>query len=242
MAGGYVVNTAPSALKRFYETVSIATEGERFSVQLDGRPAITTKRNQLSAPTKALADAIVEEWKVQAEKVVFESMPLTQLLSAAVDGYETSAHEWRSEVVKYLGSDLICYRAEGPDGLIARQAKAWDPYVDWLNEEFGVTLVITNGVVFADQPSDTIIRIDNILQREMPETLLALKTAASISGSAVMALALWMRAFEPNEIFEASRIDERFQEEKWGVDEEAKAREEGLKAEFLAVARFLSLL
>ena len=231
-----------SALNRFYETVSVGAEGERFSIQLDGRAARTAKRNVLSAPTRALADAVAEEWRAQGKEVVFETMPLTRLLSAAVDGDETGVLEWRNEVVKYLGSDLVCYRAEGPDGLVTRQAKAWDPYVDWLRQEFDAALIVTNGVVFAAQPSDSASRVDAILRQEAPETLMALKTATSISGSAVMALALWKRAFDARDIFEASRIDERFQEEKWGVDEEAKAREEGLKSEFLAVACFLSLL
>lgn len=242
MAGGYVVSANTSAIKRFYKIVSIASEGERYSIQLDGRTARTAKRNALCAPTRALAEAIAEEWASQIKKVAFETMPLTRLLAAAVDGEETSALEWRNEIVKYLGSDLVCYRAEGPYGLVTQQAKAWDPYVDWLKQEFDAVLVITNGVVFTDQASDAISRVGAMLRQEAPETLMALKTATSISGSAVLALALWKRAFDAKDIFEASRIDERFQEEKWGVDEEAKAREEGLKAEFFAVARFLSLL
>jgi len=242
MVGGYVVKATPSALNRFYETVSIGAEGERFSIKLDGRTARTANRNALSAPTRSLAEAVAEEWASQIDRVAFETMPLTRLLSAAVDGDETGSLEWRNAVVKYLGSDLICYRATGPDGLVTRQAKVWDPYVDWFRQEFDAVLVVTNGVVFVGQPSDAINRADAILRQEAPETLLALKTVTSISGSAVMALALLNRAFEPEETFEASRVDERFQEEKWGVDEEAKAREEGLKTEFLAAARFLSLL
>lgn len=236
------MNAGSSEIKRFYETVSVAPDEERFLIQLDGRTALTSKRNALSAPTQALAEAVVEEWESQREQVRFTTMPLTRLLSAAVDGGATSAKGWRQDVLKYLGSDLICYRAEGADGLISKQAKAWDPYVDWFRREFDAALVVTNGVVFADQPPDAISCVNNILQIESPETLLALKTATSISGSGVMALALWKREFAPEEIFEASRVDERFQEEKWGVDEEAKAREEGLCREFLAAARFLSLL
>ena len=230
------------AVKKFYEIVSVVSEGGRFSIQLDGRTARTAKRNVLSAPTQALAEAVAEEWESQIEQIRFETMPLTRLLAAAVDGGAASASEWRNEVIKYLGSDLVCYRAEGPGGLVVRQAKAWDPYVHWLKEEFGAALAVTNGVVFADQPPNVIDCVDNSLQHESPETLMALRTATSISGSAVMALALWKHAFEPEDIFEASRVDERFQEEKWGVDEEAKAREEGMKTEFLAAAHFLSLL
>lgn len=236
------MKSGTSTLNRFYKTVSVGSEGERFSVQLDGRTARTAKRNELSVPTRALAEAVAEEWASQSEKVTFETMPLTRLLSAAVDGDEAGALEWRNEVVKYLGSDLVCYRADGPDGLVTRQAKAWDPYVVWFRQVFDVALVVTSGVVFVDQPSNAITRVNDILRDEPVETLLALKTATTISGSAVMALALWKCSFDAEHIFDASRVDERFQEEKWGINEEAKAREEGLKTEFLAVARFLSLL
>lgn len=236
------MSTDQSAIKRFYKRVSIAHNEGRFSIQLDDRSARTAMRNTLSAPTQVLAKAIADEWEAQHERVVLASMPLTRLLSAAVDGRETSADEWRSAVVEYLKSDLVCYRAEGPDSLVTRQAKTWDPYIDWLQKEFGAALIVTNGVVFTAQPDDAINAIENALRNKSAETLLALKTATSITGSAVMALALWKRGFEPEDIFEASRVDECFQEEKWGVDEEAKAREKQLRSEFLDVSCFLSLL
>lgn len=228
--------------KRFYKQVAVMPHEKRFGIALDGRLAKTMGRKVLSAPTQALADAVAGEWAAQGEHIERTSMPLTGMLSAAIDGGADDAESWREEIVKYLGSDLVCYRADQPQALAERQAAVWNPYIEFMRAEFGAILVTTAGVMAVPQADASSAAVRNALSVTASETLFAVQIATAIAGSAVLALALWKEAEDAETIFEASRIDERFQEERWGVDEEAKAREERLKADFITVARFLSLL
>ena len=228
--------------KRFYKDVgAIAHEG-RHAITLDGRMAKTMGRQVLSAPTEALADAIVDEWAGQGEHIDRLSMPLTGILSAAIDGDESEIENWRAEIVKYMGSDLVCYRAEAPQALAERQAEIWDPYVEFMRAKFGAILITTAGIIAVPQADASVAAVRQALEKETPETVFALQIATAIAGSAVLALAAWKDFASPEDVFEASRVDERFQEERWGVDDEAHAREKGLKADFLTAQRFLSLL
>ncbi len=228
--------------KRFYKDVSVVPHEGRHAIALDGRKAKTLGRNILSAPTEKAAQAVADEWAGQGEHIDRTTMPMTGILSASVDGSGEDMEVWREEIVKYLGSDLVCYRAGEPQALADRQAACWDRYVDFMRGEFGAILVTTTGVMAVPQADASAAAVRAALKKVSPETLFALQIATAIAGSAVLALALWKGFDEPEAIFEASRIDERFQEERWGVDDEAKAREERLKADFLTVARFLSLL
>lgn len=229
-------------IKRFYTDVSLDEAGGRFEIRLDGKRARTRAKNPLSAPTKPLGEAVAAEWDAQEDRIDQSAMPLTCILSAAIDGEESAAEKWRSEILAYLGSDLVCYRAEEPAALAERQAEVWSPYLDYVRSEFGAPLVTTSGIVAVAQPEIATGAVRKALEDEAPETLFALRLATAIAGSAVLALALWRGAFAPEDVFEASRVDEHFQEERWGVDEEAKAREDRMRAEFLSVSRFLALL
>ncbi len=228
-------------IKRFYKDVAVAPQAGRYGVWLDGRMAKTRSGALLLAPTDALAAAIAEEWAAQGEHIVRRTMPLTGMQSAAIDGAATAA-DWLEEIVNYLGSDLVCYRAVAPQALAERQAEVWDPYLTFLRQEFGATLITTEGIAAVPQSAAAVSAVRAALKDEPPELLFALQIATAIAGSAVLSLALWRRAFDAEAIFKASRVDERFQEEQWGADEDAQAREAGLWSDFLTVARFLSLL
>lgn len=228
--------------KRFYKDVLAVPHEGRHAIALDGRIAKTMGRKALAAPTLALAEAVAAEWAGQGEHMDRASMPLTAMLSAAIDSGEDGASQWREEIVGYLGSDLVCYRADAPQALAERQADIWDPYVEFMRLEFGAILMTTAGIVAVPQADASLSAVRTALANETPETLFALRIATAISGSAVLALALWKGESGAQTLFEASRIDERFQEERWGADEEAKAREEQLRADFLKGAEFLSLL
>lgn len=228
--------------KRFYKEASVVPHEGRHAIALDGRMAKTMGRNVLCAPTATLADAVALEWADQGDEIDRATMPLTGMLSAAIDAHDDDAEAWREEILKYLGSDLVCYRADTVEKLSARQAAIWDPYVEFMRTEFGAMLVITTGIMAVPQPDASLTAVRSVLSKVASEELFALQIATAIAGSAVLALALWKNLEDAETIFEASRIDERFQEERWGVDEEAKAREDRLKADFLTVARFLSLL
>lgn len=229
-------------IKRFYHSVGVKPDREGYAAQLDGRPARTKSGKLLSASTKALAEAVAAEWSAQGDTIDHRTMPLTGLLSAAIDGGEEAAADWRAEILNYLGTDLLCYRADRPQALTELQAAVWDPYLDWLRREFGAALVTTRGVAAIGQPGAAVEAVRRRLEGQSTPMLLGLRTAAAIAGSAVLALALWKQAFPAEEIFNASRLDEHFQEKQWGVDLEAEAREEAMRREFLCVARFLALL
>ncbi|WDI31017.1 hypothetical protein PUV54_13745 [Hyphococcus flavus] len=228
--------------KRFYKDVATDQLDGRYRILLDSRPARTRGKNLLTAPTQALADAIAGEWDAQSETIDQISMPLTGVMAAAIDGGESAAQTWLDEILNYLGSDLVCYRADEPAELVERQAAVWDPYLDFARAEFGAPLMKTQGIIAVSQPQLSIDAVRSHLAEQPPETLFALRLATAITGSAVLALALWRNAYGPEEIFEASLVDERFQEQRWGVDEEAMARQSRLGAEFASIARFLNLV
>ncbi len=228
--------------KRFYEKAEAGpAENDGYGVFLDGRPARTARRRLLVARAQPLAAAVAAEWAAQSEHVDRASMPLTALLSAAIDGGEAAAPGWAEDVLDYLGSDLVCYRAAEPDALVLRQGEVWDPFLDWFKTAYGERLVTVTGVIAAPQPRGALDAVRRDLAATSPEALFALRTATAIAGSAVLALALSKEAFSADAVFAASRLDERFQAERWGEDAEAKDRERTIEAEFAAVARFIRL-
>jgi len=242
VAGRAARVSEPVRIKRFYEDVAVKPIEEGYGVLLDGRQSRTMGRNPLAAPTENLAAGIAAEWGAQGEFIDRQTMPLTAVLSAAIDSGEAGAAEWRAETLKFLMTDLLCYRATAPATLAERQQEIWDPYIGWLHHEFGAALVVTSGVTAVSQPDAAINQVEHALGELSPLALFAICTATKISGSAVLALALWKGAWPPAEIFAASRLDEHFQELSWGVDAEAKAREQSIEKDFLAVSNFMRLL
>ncbi len=234
--------TNPVRIKRIYKDVAVKPLGEGYSVTLDGREAHTPGGAVLAAPSENLAAAVAMEWDAQGECVDRQTMPLTALLSAAIDAGETGATQWRVEILTYLGSDLLCYRAETPAALAERQQQVWDPYIDWLGGEFGARLAVTQGVTAIAQPDEAITQVAHALEAPPGFALFGIYTATNISGSAVLALALWKGAWPVEDIFAASRLDEHFQEQTWGADAEAKAREQQMQRDFIAIAEFMRLM
>jgi chaperone required for assembly of F1-ATPase len=225
-------------MKRTYREA----RAERRDIRLDGAPLTTHAGNPLTAPSDALAVAIADEWNRQGERVDLASIPLTRLAMIAVDRGPTDADAWRASLLAYLRSDLLCYRARGPAGLAARQREHWDPLLAWAAERLGIALQTGLGVAYVDQPPESIAAAARLLDDAAPPELSAMKAAAEIAGSAIIALALARGAFPPERLFAASRVDEAYQEERWGVDPEAQARTIRLRDEFLAIARFLELI
>lgn len=226
----------PALPKRFY---NMAALGDGGAVLLDGRPARTRARRALAAPP-ALAAAIVNEWNAQGEAIDFLSMPMTRFQMTVLDRAAADAGVWRDATLSFLRSDLLCYRAAAPTALVARQQAAWDPLLRWAQEQ-GVSLRIASGLSFIEQPRAAIAAGDAFLRAAPAPRLLAMKSAAEISGSAVIAFALGREAFDALALFQASRVDEDFQAGKWGEDPEAQARAHRLKTDFLDAARYSSL-
>ena len=213
-------------IKRFYRAVEVReVEGGRHAVTLDGRGARTPGRNALSATSRALMTRVAAEWERQRETIDPADMPLTRLLNSAIDGVARTMAETRAEILRYAGSDLLCYRAEAPETLAERQAEAFDPTLRWAAETLGAQLRIAAGVVHVDQPPESLDALRRALEAfDDPAALAGLSAMTNLTGSALLALATAHGFLEPKDAWRAAHVDEDFQNEFWGVDEEAMAR------------------
>lgn len=227
--------------RRFWKSVSVVAEGAGWGVRLDARPVRTPGKTLLIVPTEAMASAIAAEWEAQKGEVRPATMPMTRAANSALDKIAVQFDEVADLIAAYGGSDLLCYRATGPAALVARQQAAWDPLLDWAAQHLGAPLRVTAGVVPVAQPQDSLDRLAALVHGFDPFRLMALHDLVSISGSLVIGLAVAQGRIDVQAGWDASRIDETWQTEQWGRDEEAAAQE-ALKREALEdAARFLRL-
>ena len=217
--------------RRFYKAVDVAPAGESFSVQLDGRTPKSPAGKPLAAPTEALARLVADEWGGQGEHILMATMPATRLAWTALDRVADAHMEVAEEVARYAGSDLVCYLAEEPVALVERQTKAWGPLRDWAADELDVTLQAVAGILHQDQPATSLLRAEKHAEALDDFALAGLAHATALFGSAVLGFALQRGRLSGYEAFELSRLDEAFQEERWGVDAEAAERTAALAAE-----------
>lgn len=227
---------------KFYRTVDVDERKNEFVVRLDGKTIHTPHRAVLAVPSRRLADAIAEEWREQNSIVDPQTMPLTRIAYAAIDFASTHRTRLIGETIAFGRTDLLYYRAEGPSALVARQAEAWDPLLEWVRERFGAPLLTGAGIAFVEQPPASLARLAAAIEPCDDFTLVALHGAASLLGSLVLALALAEGRLDADRAFALSRIDEAFQAEAWGRDAEAETRASCLAAELQALERFLRLL
>jgi chaperone required for assembly of F1-ATPase len=228
-------------MKRFYKDVTIVQAEGGFAIQLDGRPVRTPARALLALPTQALADAVAAEWRAQGETIDPAAMPMTGLANAAIDHVATNKADFAAGVARYAQSDLLCYRADGPDTLVARQAAAWDPLLDWARARYDVTFAVTQGIIPVAQPDETLARLEAAVAALDPFTLCGLSTLVTLSGSLVCGLALIEGGHERDAIWQAAEIDEAWQVEQWGEDAEASARAAHRRAEFSMAGAFCAM-
>ena len=234
---------APRSVKRFYQKAEAApSEGGGFTILLDGRPVRTPGRKALEVPTPALAEAIAAEWNAQGDKVEPRSMPLTGLANAAIDRVAPDPDSFAGSLAAYGETDLLCYRAEGPDALVHRQAEAWDPLLRWARRRFDVDFELVQGIMHRPQPDPTLGQLRHAIASRTPFELAALSPLVTISGSLVVALALAEAAIDLDTAWAAATLDEAWQAEQWGEDALATAALEARRREFEAAARFLTLL
>jgi chaperone required for assembly of F1-ATPase len=242
MAGPQVADAA-RRMKRFYDRAEAApAEGGLYAVLLDGRPVRTPARNPLVLPTLSLAEAVAAEWNEQGDKVDPRSMPLTGLANAAIDRVAPDPDAFASSLAAYGETDLLCYRAEGPDALVRRQSDAWDPLLSWARRRFDVDFEVVEGIVHRAQPERTVEQLRRAVSSHSPFALAALAPLVTISGSLVIALALAEGAVDLDTAWAAATLDEAWQAEKWGADDLAAAALEARRREFEAARLFLSLL
>jgi chaperone required for assembly of F1-ATPase len=230
------------AARRFWQDATVERVAGGHAVRLDGRAVRTPLKTELIVPSRALANGVAAEWHAQGQKVDPLSMPLTRAVNATLDKVFALRGEVAAGLAEYGGSDLLCYRATHPDVLVERQAEAWDPMLDWAAARFGGgRLRVTSGVMPAEQPPTALAalraRVENLTEWE----LTPLSEFVSLSGSLVLGLAS-LEGRDPNEMWRLSRIDENWQSEQWGEDEEEAERVARKRDEFLQARRFLDLL
>jgi chaperone required for assembly of F1-ATPase len=196
----------------------------------------------LALPTRGLAEAVAEEWRAQGERIDPLTMPLTKLANSAIDGVKGREQAVIDDIVKYAGSDLLCYRAEGPAALVASQSKHWNTVIAWAKATLDAPLALAEGVVHVAQPKASLDRLRRELEGLDPFSLAALHVMTSLTGSALLALAVLRGRLTPEEAWQAAHVDEDFQISQWGEDAEAVKRRANRRRDFDAAARFLAAL
>ena len=224
--------------KRFWKQAQVEACEGGFTVKLDGRPVRTPAKAALCVPSQVMADAIAQEWDAQEDVVDPRSMPVTRGANAAIDKLRKQRAEVIELLAEYGDSDLLCYRAAGPEGLIRRQAEAWDPMLDWAADTLGARLFVGEGVVHVAQKPAALARLTAQVAGFDDFALAGVHDLISLSGSLVLALAVTKDAITVEDAWAASRIDEHWQIEQWGEDEDAAAAELVKKIAFFDAARF----
>lgn len=227
--------------KRFWKNVSTVRAGDGFTVQLDGREVKTPAKAPLVVPTRAMADAIAEEWAAQEGEIAPLTMPTTRSANAAIDKVGAQRREVVGLIAAYGETDLLCYRADGPAGLVARQDAGWDPLLAWAASKLGAPLVTTSGIMHVAQPPESLAQLARAVEELTNFELAAMHDLVALSGSLVIGLAAARGVMDPDALWRASRIDEEWQEEHWGTDEEEADRRAHKHREFLHAHRFFVL-
>jgi len=230
----------PNLRARFYQAATVGQGPEGFAVLLDGRPVRTPARRHLAAPARVLAEALAAEWDAQKDRVDPAVMPLTRLANSIIVGVAATPEPVAADVEKYLGSDLLFYRAEGPQRLVERQGHVWDPVLAWAREALGARFVLAQGVVHAAQPEGAITAARAAIPGD-PWRLGAVHVITTLTGSALLALALLRGHLTADEAWTAAHVDEDWNMEQWGRDEIALARRAARRAELDAAATVLAL-
>jgi chaperone required for assembly of F1-ATPase len=226
-------------MKRFWKDVTVVGEDGGWGIALDGRPVRTPGRVPLSLPTRALADAVADEWRAVGDTIDPRAMPMTGLANAAIDRIAPDPRAFAAGLAAYGASDLLYYRADEPDLLVARQAAHWNPTLDWARGRFDVAFVQAAGVMPVTQPPATVARLAEATAALDAWTLAPLSPIVTITGSLVLALALVERAIAPDAAWDAASVDEDWQAELWGEDYLAAEARAARRADFDAAIRFL---
>jgi chaperone required for assembly of F1-ATPase len=228
--------------KRFYKEVATKDEDGGVALRLDGKPVRTPAKAPLVLPTLALAEAVAGEWRAQKERIDPTTMPLTKLANSAIDGVSGREQPVIDDIMAHAGADLLCYRAHGPRGLVEAQATQWDPVLAWAKEALGAPLMLSQGIVHVAQPDASLDRIKETLADRDAFSLAALHVMTSLTGSALLALAVALGRMTPEEAWDAAHVDEDWQISQWGDDAEAAARRKNRRRDFAAAAQFERLL
>lgn len=224
--------------KRFWTDVAIREVEAGYAVELDGRPVRTPAKAALTLPTRALAEAVAEEWRAQQDEIQPEAMPVTRMANSSIDKIIPQRAEVEAHLLSYGETDLLCYRAESPQELVDRQAEAWDPWLEWLAQKTGVRLLVASGVIPVAQPLAELERLKLEFAGFSNFQLAAFHDLVTLPGSLVLAISVTSGSAKPNEIWDVACVDEQWQIEQWGEDEEAQHNNILKRKAFLDAASF----
>jgi len=227
--------------KRFYTHAGVVEAPDGFAVTLDDKPIRTPSGQALVAPNRQIAEDIAAEWEAQQEFIDPLSMPLTRLANSVVDAVVDRVDAVTEDVAKYFGSDLLFYRAGHPETLVAREAEHWDPVLFWAADALGAHFILTEGIVHVRQPDAAIAAARAALPRDA-WSIAALHVITALTGSALLALALLRGVLDADQVWKAAHVDEDWNIEKWGIDEEVAARRAARLVDFRAAAGLLKAL
>ena len=227
--------------KRFYTTAGVGEADGGFTVTLDGKPIRTPSGRHVVAPNADIAEAIAAEWNAQVETINPLTMPLTRFANSVGEGVVDRVDAVADDVEKYLGTDLLFYRAGHPEALVAKEAAHWDPIVFWAAEKLGAHFMLSEGIVHVRQPDQAIAAARETFPKD-PWSIAALHVVTTITGSALLALALLHEVRDPDQIWAAAHVDEDWNIEKWGIDEEVAHRRASREVDFRAATQILKSL
>lgn len=233
----------PKTIKRFYKDASAHQEDAgAFSIRLDGKAIKTPGARPLAVPSRALAEAIAAEWRDQGEQVQPSTMPMTQLASTCLDRVGPERAHMVEQLINYVGTDLLCYRAASPADLVARQTAVWQPVLDWAAQALDAPLLTTTGLVAVTHPPASVAALRRRIEGLDDWRLTTLQSATVAMGSVILGLALEAGRLDGEAAYQASQLDETYQIEQWGEDWEAADRRALLRSDILAAECFLALL
>lgn len=227
--------------KRFWKAASVVPVAQGFAVELDGRGVKTPAKQALVLPTRSMAEAVAVEWDAQTEIINPNTMPVTKTANAAIDKVTVQHAEVADMLAAYGDSDLLCYRADAPEELIERQNEQWNPMLDWADEVLDARLHPRTGVIHMPQDADAVARLSARTHALDAFELAAFHDLVSLSGSLVLGFAAALDARPAEVLWDVSRLDELWQEEQWGEDEDATALAQIKRAAFLHAVRMFSL-
>ncbi|MEM7122919.1 MAG: ATP12 family protein [Pseudomonadota bacterium] len=229
-------------VKRFYDIVAWRPCEGGFEVTLDERPVHTPGRERIVVPTEDLADEIAGEWRGQSGDVMPQTMPITRLVTTAIDRVAFRRAQVTADLAEFGASDLVCYRADAPAELVAFQARHWQPLVDWARRRYGAQMSVTSGIMPVDQPTEAVHALAAALEPLTDFELMAVHAVTVATGSLIAGLAVVEGEIAGEDAWRAGLADEHYAAEVWGEDAEAKARQDALREEIVMAERLLYLL
>ena len=228
--------------RRFYKTVATREVADGVGLFLDGKPVKTPAGKALTLPDSRLADMLAQEWDAQATHIEMARMPATRLAFTAIDFVGDARDAVAAEIGRYAGADAVCYFADGPESLIERQTRRWGPVIDWAEQALGVRFVRVTGIRHEEQPAANLLRLARLAEEENDFGLAGLGHATALFGSAILAFALQRGELDGQAALDLSLLDEMFQQERWGVDEEAAERVANMRVEAVMLERWFAAL